>query len=199
MREARPAIQNLLEELKLLPGIGPKSAQRIAYGILRKSPEEIERLASAVSALRERIFSCRRCNNLSEQDPCAICEDSERNSHVLCVVENPFNILTIEKTGEYRGRYHVLHGSLAPLSGVGPEQLKIGNLLSRLSPEAIEEVIVATNPNVEGDATALFLAQQIKPAGVKVTRIAMGLPVGSDLEYADQVTITRAIAGRREL
>ncbi len=199
MNEQRPAVQFLLEELQLLPGIGPKSAQRIAYGILRKTGEEIDRLAEAVLAVKERIVSCHVCNNLTESDPCAICSDPARDAGTLCVVETPFNILTIEKSGGYRGLYHVLHGRLAPLSGIGPEQLQTSNLFSRLEAGSIAEVIVATNPNVEGDATALFLAQKIKPTGVRVTRIAMGLPVGSDIEYADQVTITRAISGRHEL
>jgi recombination protein RecR len=199
MNEQRPAIQYLLEELQLLPGIGPKSAQRIAYGILRKTGAEIERLAQAVLAVKERIVSCHICNNLTESDPCAICSDPTRDSHTLCVVETPFNILTIEKSGGFRGQYHVLHGRLAPLSGIGPEQLQTSNLYARLESHLITEVIIATNPNLEGDATALFLAQKIKPTGVRVTRIAMGLPVGSDIEYADQVTITRAISGRQEL
>lgn len=192
-------IQRLVEELKLLPGIGPKSAQRLAYAILRKPADEAQRLADAIVAVQTQIHYCSVCNTLTDVDPCRICADPERHKRLICVVESPFNILSVEKTGEYHGVYHVLHGAISPVQGIGPDDLKISSLLGRLEQGGVEEVIVATNPNLEGETTALYLAKLIKPLGVRVSRIAMGLPVGSDLEFADQVTMTRSLEGRRDL
>jgi recombination protein RecR len=199
MSHASDPILRLVEELKLLPGIGPKSAQRLAYAILRKSAEEISRLAEAIQALTTEIRLCSVCNNLTDIDPCRICADTERDRRLVCVVESPFNIQSIEKTGEYRGMYHVLHGALSPMQGIGPGDLRIDSLVSRVQSGEIGEVIIATNPNAEGEATALYLARVLKPLQVRVSRIAMGLPVGSDMEFADQVTMARSMEGRREL
>lgn len=192
-------INRLVEELKLLPGIGPKSAQRLAYAILRKPTDEVQCLADAILAVRTQIQFCSGCNNFTDVDPCRICSDAARDRRLICVVESPFNIFSIEKTGEYHGLYHVLHGTLSPMQGIGPDDLKVASLVTRLQPGQIGEVIIATNPNLEGEATALYLAKLIKPLGVRVSRIAMGLPVGSDLEFADQATMTRSLEGRREL
>ena len=189
----------LIEELRRLPGIGPKSAQRIAFHLLKAEPEETERLADALRELKQRIRLCDICNNFTETSPCAYCSDASRDSRLLCVVEEPGNIVPIEKTGKYRGRYHVLHGALSPLQGVGPEQLRIANLLERVKGGGVEEIIVATNPNVEGEATAIYLSKLLKPLGVRVTRIAMGIPVGGELEYTDSATVAKAMEGRKEL
>ena len=199
MSDATDPILRLVEELKSLPGIGPKSAQRLAYAILRKNPEEIRRLADSIQALTTEIHLCSVCANLTDTDPCRICTDAQRDRRIVCVVESPFNIQSIEKTGEYRGLYHVLHGALSPMQGIGPGDLRIESLISRVQSGEISEVIVATNPNAEGETTALYLARVLKPMAVRVSRIAMGLPVGSDLEFADQVTMARSLEGRREL
>ncbi len=188
----------MIAELKELPGIGAKSAQRITFHILRASVDDAQHLARAIQNVKEKIVSCSVCNNVTDDDPCAYCSSPDRNSRLICVVEEPPNVVAIEKTHEFKGRYHVLMGSLSPLSGIGPEQLKIAGLLSRLVDGEVEEVILATNPNVEGEATAIYLSRLIKPLGVKVTRIAMGIPVGSELDYADEVTVGKALEGRRE-
>ena len=188
----------LIEELQRLPGIGPKGAQRLAFHLLRTPRELTDRLVDAVRDVKERVTYCSICNNITDADPCAFCSNSARNHHVICVVEEPQNVSAIEKTREFKGVYHVLMGALSPLSGIGPDDLKIKGLLSRLT-NGVSEVILATNPNVDGEYTAVYLARLLKPLGVKVTRIAMGVPVGSDLEYADEVTMHKAIEGRREV
>ena len=199
MPEYAKPMSRLIEELRRLPGIGLKSAQRIAFHVLKAEKHDVERLAAAIRDLQESIRLCEVCNNVTEVNPCAYCSDPSRNVKLLCIVEGPENILPIEKTGQYRGYYHVLHGALSPLHGIGPEQLRTANLIGRLKDGAVEEVIVATNPNVEGEATAVYLSKLLKPLGVSVTRIAMGLPVGGDLEYVDQVTIAKAMEGRKEI
>jgi len=188
----------LIEELQRLPGIGPKSAQRLAFYILRTPREQSDRLVDAVRDVKERVTYCSVCNNITDADPCGFCSNGSRNHHVICVVEEPQNVTAIERTREFKGLYHVLMGALSPLQGIGPDDLKIKGLLTRLS-NGVSEVILATNPNVDGEATALYLARLLKPLGVKVTRIAMGVPVGSDLEYTDEVTMHKAIEGRREV
>ena len=192
-------LENLIEQLCRLPGIGPKSAQRLAFHILSLPRSEAEELASAIIELKDRISFCRTCFNIAEGESCAICLDARRDESVLCVVEEPRDVLAIERTGAFRGRYHVLGGAISPIDGVGPDELRIQELVSRLGPGAISEVIVATNPNAEGEATALYLARLLRPRGVRVTRIASGLPVGGDLEYADEVTLGRAMSGRTDL
>ena len=201
MPEYAKPMARLIEELRRLPGIGSKSAQRIAFHILKAGTHDVERLTAALRDVKESIRLCDLCNNVTEVTPCAYCADPSRNAKLLCVIEGPEDILAIEKTGQYRGYYHVLHGALSPLHGIGPEQLRTANLVERLKSGAAEEVevIVATNPNVEGEATAVYLSKLLKPLGVRVTRIAMGMPVGGDLEYADQVTISKAMEGRREI
>ncbi|PYV05557.1 MAG: recombination protein RecR [Acidobacteria bacterium] len=199
MSDYAEPISRLIEELRKLPGIGQKSAQRLAYSILRRSREDAERLSRAILDVKEKIRYCSRCNNLSDQDPCHFCVNPNRSPETICVVEEPNNILSIEKTREYHGQFHVLHGALSPINGIGPDELRLKNLLARLKEGNVKEIIIATNPNVEGEATAIYLAKLIKPLGVKVTRIALGLPVGSDLEFADEVTMCRAMEGRREL
>ena len=188
----------LVEELQRLPGIGPKGAQRLAFHILKTPREETERLVDAVRDVKERVTYCSICSNITDSDPCVFCSSADRDRHVICVVEEPQNVSAIEKTGDFKGLYHVLMGSISPLQGVGPDDLKIKSLLSRLS-NSVAEVILATNPTVEGETTALYLTRLLKPLGVRVTRIAMGVPVGSDLEYADQVTMQKALEGRREV
>jgi recombination protein RecR len=188
----------LIEELQRLPGIGPKGAQRLAFHILRTPREQTDRLVDAVRDVKERVTYCSICNNITDADPCVFCSNDARDSHIICVVEEPQNITAIEKTREFKGLYHVLMGALSPLQGVGPDDLKIKGLLSRLT-NGVTEVILATNPNVDGEYTAVYLARLLKPLGVKVTRIAMGLPVGSDLDYADEITMHRALEGRREV
>jgi recombination protein RecR len=192
-------VQSLIDELGRLPGIGPKSAQRIAFHLLKLPAEDVARLTRAISEAKERVTFCTRCFNVSEGSECTICADPRRDTTMLCVVEEPRDIVAVEKTGEFRGRYHVLQGAISPIEGIGPEQLRIKELLARLEPEAITEVILATNPNIEGEATAMYLARLLKPLGFKVTRIASGLPVGGDLEYADEVTLGRALEGRRDV
>ncbi len=198
MKDFPEPVSRLIAELKELPGIGAKSAQRITFHILRASADEAQHLARAIQNVKEKIVTCSVCNNVTDEDPCAYCSSPDRNSRLVCVVEEPPNVVAIEKTHEFKGRYHVLMGSLSPLSGIGPEQLKIAGLLSRLADGEVEEVILATNPNVEGEATAIYLSKLIKPLGVKVTRIAVGIPVGSELDYADEVTVGKALEGRRE-
>ncbi|HET9830645.1 MAG TPA: recombination mediator RecR [Vicinamibacterales bacterium] len=188
----------LIEELQRLPGIGPKGAQRLAFHVLRTPRELTDRLIDAVRDVKERVTYCSVCNNITDADPCVYCGDAARDPHTICVVEEPQNITAIEKTREFKGRYHVLMGALSPLQGIGPDDLKIKGLLSRLT-NGVTEVILATNPNVDGEYTAVYLARLLKPLGVKVTRIAMGLPVGSDLDYADEITMHRALEGRREV
>ena len=188
----------LIEALQRLPGIGPKSAQRLTFFLLKRPIDEVRELSEAVLAVKEKITYCTNCFNVTDEDPCRICADPARDDRILCVVEEPNDLLAMERTGEFRGRYHVLLGALSPLDGVGPEDIKIRELLARLESGATTEVILATNPNVEGEATAIFLAKLLRPLGVRVTRIARGLPVGGDLEYADQVTLSKALEGRRE-
>jgi recombination protein RecR len=197
-RFAEP-MTRLIDELKKLPGIGSKSAQRLAFHILRSSEDDAEALASAVRDVKANLHLCSICNNITDVDPCEYCSSPTRNQKLVCVVEEPTNIASVEKTRHFNGVYHVLHGSLSPLHGVGPDQLRIANLLSRIAAGAIEEVILATNPTVEGEATATYLAQQLKRQGLRVTRIAMGIPVGSDIEYTDEVTMLKALEGRREM
>jgi recombination protein RecR len=192
-------IARLVKELARLPGIGEKTAQRLAFHVLDAGPAYAEALSSALLCVVRDVRCCSTCQTLTEHDPCAICSDTRRDTRLLCVVEGVPDLVAIERTREYRGRYHVLHGTLSPLDGVGPSDLKIRELLVRLETEPAEEIVIATNPDVEGEATALYLARLLKPMGVKVSRIAQGVPMGSDLEYADQVTLARAIAGRREL
>ena len=188
----------LIEELQRLPGIGPKGAQRLAFHILKAPREQAERLADALRDVKVSVTYCSICNNITDVDPCAFCRDSERDRRVICVVEEPQNVSAVEKTREFKGLYHVLMGALSPLHGIGPDNLKIKGLLTRIQ-DGVTEVILATNPNVEGEATAIYLARLLKPLGVRVTRIAMGVPVGSDLEYADEVTMHKALEGRREV
>jgi len=192
-------LQALIDELGRLPGIGPKSAQRIAFHLLKVSDEDARRLADAIVAVKERVSLCQRCFNVAESPLCDICGDARRDQSVLCVVEDPRDIVAVEKTHEFGGGYHVLQGALNPMEGVGPEQLRVRELLARIEDEGVVEVILCTNPNLEGEATAMYLARLLKPLGVKVTRLASGLPVGGDLEYADELTLGRAIEGRREV
>jgi recombination protein RecR len=191
-------VSRLIEELRLLPGIGPKSAQRIAYHLLKRTADDTRRLAEAIGALLAGVRTCVTCNAITDQEVCATCADPGRSGRVICVVEEPHNLLAVERTRDFRGRYHVLHGSLSPLSGIGPDELKVQGLLDRIRGGEVEEVILATSPTVEGEATAVWLARLLKPLGVRVTRIAMGVPVGSDLEWADEVTMSKALEGRRE-
>jgi recombination protein RecR len=193
------SIQVLVDELHKLPGIGPKSAQRLAFYLLRVSKEDALRLADAIVQVKEKITFCTRCFNVAEGELCEICADSRRDTSVVCVVEDPRDVVAIEKTHEHRGTYHVLQGAINPIDGIGPDRLRISELMARLEPEAITEVIVCTNPTIEGEATAMYLARLLKPLGARVTRIASGLPVGGDLEYADELTLGRALEGRRDL
>ncbi|HTN80642.1 MAG TPA: recombination mediator RecR [Acidimicrobiales bacterium] len=192
-------VQNLIDELGRLPGIGPKSAQRIAFHLLKLPAEDVARLSHAIEEAKAKVTFCTRCYNVSEGSECAICSDPRRDTTVVCVVEEPRDIVAVEKTGEFKGRYHVLQGAISPIEGIGPEQLRVKELLARLEPEGVSEVILATNPNIEGEATAMYLARLLKPLGFRVTRIASGLPVGGDLEYADEVTLGRALEGRRDV
>ena len=192
-------LAKLIEQLQRLPGIGAKSAQRLAFYILKTPREDVERLADAMREVKDRVSYCSICSNITDADPCGYCRSESRDHHVICVVEEPQNVNAIEKTREFKGVYHVLMGALSPLHGVGPDDLKIKGLLARVGEGGVDEVILATNPNVEGEATAIYLAKLLKPLGVRVTRIAMGVPVGSDLEYADEVTMHKAMEGRREV
>ena len=199
MPDFADSIERLIQELKHLPGIGQKTAQRLAFHLLRAEKEEAFALADAIRDAKEKIRQCSVCNNITDTDPCLYCTGVSRNRKQICVVEEPHNILPIEKTRQYNGLYHVLGGSLSPLQGIGPEQLKIKSLIERLKGAGVEEIIVATNPTAEGEATAVYLSKLIKPLGVRVTRIAMGVPVGSDLEYADEITMLKSMEGRRDL
>jgi recombination protein RecR len=189
----------LIEELQRLPGIGPKGAQRLAFHVLKAPREQAERLSDAIRELKTRVTHCSICSSITDADPCSYCSSDSRNHRIICVVEEPQNVAAIEKTRDFNGVYHVLMGALSPLQGIGPDDLKIRGLLTRIGTQSVDEVILATNPNVDGEATAIYLARLLKPLGVKVTRIAMGVPVGSDLEYADQVTMHKALEGRREV
>jgi recombination protein RecR len=194
-----PAVARLIEALQRLPGIGPKTAQRLTFHLLKQPPAVARELAEALADVKTRVVHCSRCFNVTDADPCRICADPGRDAGLLCVVEEPNDLVAMERTGEYRGRYHVLLGALSPLEGIGPDELKIRELLGRVETDGVHEVILATNPNVEGDATAIYLAKLLRPLGLRVTRIARGLPVGGDLEYADEVTLARALEGRREM
>jgi recombination protein RecR len=196
---AAAPVARLIEELHRLPGIGPKSAQRLAYHILRATREEAEALAEAIVEVKEKIKLCAVCQNMTDVEPCLTCSDETRDRSVICVVEEPLDILAIERTRGHRGLYHVLHGSISPMEGIGPEQLKIRELLERLRDGTVTEVILATNPNLEGEATAMYLGRFIQPLGVRVTRLALGLPMGGDLEYADDLTLARALENRQDL
>ena len=192
-------VQDLIDELGRMPGIGPKSAQRIAFHLLKIPNEDALRLAHAIAEAKARVAFCTRCFNVCEGELCGVCADDRREAGVLCVVEEPRDLVAVEKTGRYRGRYHVLQGAISPIEGVGPDQLRVSELLARLDPESITEVILCTNPNIEGEATAMYLGRLLNPLGVRVTRIASGLPVGGDLEYADELTLGRALEGRRDV
>jgi recombination protein RecR len=192
-------IQELIDELARLPGIGPKSAQRLAFWLIKSNPEDAKRLASAIVAAKDRISFCRECGNVAEGDLCRICRDPSRDSTVICVVEEPKDAATIEKASLVKGRYHILGGAISPLDGIGPEDLRVQELLDRVSRDGVTEVILATNPNLEGNATAMYVAAMLKPLGITVTRLASGLPVGGDLEYADEITLSQALEGRREM
>jgi recombination protein RecR len=197
---ARPdPLAGLIEALQRLPGIGARSAQRLAYHLLKTPREEVDALADAMRSVKERVTYCSICSNITDVDPCAFCTDTSRDNRVVCVVEQPENVAGIERTRGFRGRYHVLMGAIAPLQGIGPDDLRIKSLLARVGDGHVEEVILATNPNVEGEATALYLAKLLKPIGLRVTRIAMGVPVGSDIDYADEFTMSKAMEGRREI
>jgi recombination protein RecR len=199
MPDYAPSIARLIDELKHLPGIGQKTAQRLAFYLLRADREQALALADAIREAKEKIRECSICNNITDTDPCLFCASPSRDKRIICVVEDATNIQPIEKTRQFNGFYHVLGGALSPLQGIGPDQLKIKSLIERLKGRAVEEIIIATNPTAEGEATAVYLSKLIKPLGVRVTRIAMGIPVGSDLEYADEVTVLKAMEGRRDL
>lgn len=199
MAEYAPALEQLIEELKKLPGVGRKSAQRMAFHLLKSDPSEAEALAGAIRELKQRVTHCSTCFQITDRDPCRICSDTARDRSLICVVEEPNNVLALERAGNYRGLYHVLMGSISPLQGIGPEELKIEALLERLRNEPPSEVILAMNPNADGEATAIYLHRLIHPLKIRVSRLAMGLPVGGDLEFTDQVTLQKAMEGRREL
>jgi recombination protein RecR len=197
---ALPAsLQNLVDQFKRLPGVGAKSAQRLAFHVLKTPREEAERLCDAIREVKDRVTYCSICNNITDTDPCVYCADPRRDARLICVVEEPQNVQVVEKTGGFRGAYHVLLGALSPLQGVGPDDLKIKGLLTRIGAGAVDEIILATNPTVEGEATAIYLARLLKPLGARVTRIAMGVPVGGDLDYTDAFTMSKAMEGRREM
>jgi recombination protein RecR len=204
MLEYSEPVTKLIDEFKRLPGIGHKSAQRLAFHVLRMTEADVERFVAALEEVKRKIVSCTVCNNLTDVDPCRFCSSTARDRSMICVVEEPYNLVAVEKTRSYNGLYHVLHGSLSPIRGLGPEDLKLQNLLPRLRPEnndgvEVREVILATNPNTEGEATASYISRLLKPLGVRVTRIAMGMPVGSDLEYVDEVTMDKALTNRHEI
>jgi recombination protein RecR len=192
-------VTKLIDELRRLPGVGGKSAQRIAFHLLRARPEETERLIAAINEVKERISLCSVCNNITDTDPCRYCANPNRDHSTILVIEEPYNLVTVERTREYRGVYHVLHGALSPIRGIGPDELKIRSLLERLRSDDVKEIILATNPNTEGEATANYIGKLLRPLGMRVTRIAMGVPVGSDLDYADEVTMHKSLVNRREL
>ena len=198
MNQLGPLVR-LTEQLQRLPSIGPKSAQRLAFHLLKQSRDEVDQLCDAIRDLKEMISYCSVCSNITDRDPCFYCTDHSRDRRIICVVETPHNVAVVERTRDFKGAYHVLMGALSPLKGVGPDDLNIKGLLERVGADEVHEIILATNPNVEGEATALYLAKLLKPLGVRVTRIAMGLPVGSDLEYADEITMLKAMEGRREV
>jgi recombination protein RecR len=194
------AVARLIEEFHRLPGIGPKTAQRLTFYLLRAPKDQTESLAQALTQLKDRVTTCAICSNIAEENPCAICRDEMRDRSMICVVEEPLDVLALERTREYHGLYHVLHGAISPVEGIGPEDLKVQELLTRLRRDpGVQEIVLATNPNLEGEATAMYLERLIKPLGIRMTRLARGLPVGGDLEYADEVTLTRALEGRREV
>ncbi len=193
------SLQNLVDHFRKLPGIGAKSAQRLAFHVLKTPREDAERLCEAIREVKDRVTYCSVCTNITDVDPCMFCSDSGRDRHVICVVEEPQNVQVVERSGGFKGTYHVLMGAISPLQGVGPDDLKIKELLARLEREGVTEIILATNPTVEGEATAIYLARLLKPLGLRVTRIATGIPVGSDLEYADELTMGKAMEGRREV
>ena len=193
------AVQDLIDELGRLPGVGPKSAQRIAFHLLAADPTDVRRLVSALTEVKDKVRFCSICGNVSEQDQCRVCRDPRRDLAVICVVEEPKDVVAIEKTREFRGRYHVLGGAISPIEGIGPDDLRVRELMVRLQDDAVRELILATDPNLEGEATATYLARLVKPMGLRVTRLASGLPVGGDLEYADEVTLGRAFEGRRQV
>jgi recombination protein RecR len=193
-----PPLARLIDELRRLPGIGPKSAQRIAFHLLRRTKEETTTLATAIASLLDQIRLCTVCNAFTDQEVCSTCTDATRSDATICVIEEPHDVAAVERSRDFRGRYHVLHGTLSPLQGIGPDELKIHGLLDRIRRGGVEEIILATSPTVEGESTAVYLARILKPLGVRVTRIAMGIPVGSDLEWADEVTMSKALEGRRE-
>jgi len=192
-------VTRLIEAFAQLPGIGPKSASRLTFYLLRRPAEQAEALANALLDLKQKIVFCSVCFNITEESPCAICRDETRDRSILCVVEEPLDVVAIDRTGEYRGLYHVLHGAISPVEGIGPDELRINELLARLKAQPVKEVLLATNPNLEGEATAMYVARLLQPLGVRVTRLARGLPVGGDLEYADSITLSRALEGRREM
>ncbi|MGA2285760.1 MAG: recombination mediator RecR [Dehalococcoidia bacterium] len=193
-------VSRLIEAFNKLPGIGPKSAQRLTYYLLRAPSDEARALAEAILEVKEKIVLCSTCQNITDSDPCGVCRDDQRDRSKICIVEEPLDILALERTGSYKGLYHVLHGVISPMDGIGPDELKVRELLARLkSPADVREVIMATNPNLEGEATAMYLTRLIAPLGIRMTRLARGLPVGADLEYADDVTLTRALEGRQEV
>ncbi|OQB15989.1 MAG: Recombination protein RecR [Firmicutes bacterium ADurb.Bin193] len=194
-----PPLARLIEQFEKLPGIGHKTARRLAFYVLRSPEGEAEKFADAILSAKQLIKYCRVCQNITDTEICSICESDRRDRSIICVMENPKDVVSLEKTGEYHGLYHVLHGAISPMDGVGPEDIKIPELLSRLKDNTVSEVIMATNPNIEGEATAMYISRLIKPLGIRVTRIAHGVPVGGDLEYADEVTLSRAIEGRREM
>ena len=194
-----PAVQTLIDELGKLPGVGPKSAQRIAFHLVKLSEEDAIRLSTAISEAKEKVRFCEKCFNMSDEPICEICSDSRRDPSLVCVVEEPRDIVAVERTQEYKGFYHVLQGAINPIDGIGPEQLRVKELLARLQENPISEVILCTNPNIEGEATAMYLARLLEPLGLSITRIASGLPVGGDLEYADELTLGRALEGRRQV
>jgi recombination protein RecR len=192
-------VTRLIEAFAQLPGIGPKTASRLTFYLLRRPAEQSEALAEALRDLKQKTVFCSSCYNITEQSPCAVCRDDSRDRSIICVVEEPLDVLAIDRTGEFKGLYHVLHGSISPVDGIGPDELRIGELMARLQDEPVQEVLLATNPNLEGEATAMYLSRLIHPLGIRVTRLARGLPVGGDLEYADTVTLGRALEGRREM
>ena len=200
MAAVTPApVTRLIDAFAQLPGIGPKTASRLTFYLLRRPAEQVEALADAIRDLKQEIVFCTVCFNITEQTPCAICRDEGRDRSILCVVEEPLDVVAIDRTGEYRGLYHVLHGAISPVEGIGPDELRINELLARLKDQPVQEVLLATNPNLEGEATAMYLARLLQPLGLRVTRLARGLPVGGDLEYADAVTLSRALEGRRDM
>jgi len=199
MRSVPRSVERLIEELNRLPGIGPKTASRLTFYLLRSQEEQVRALARAIGELQEMVVICSVCYNIAESSPCSICGNNQRDRTVLCVVEEPLDVLAVERTGQYDGLYHVLHGAISPIEGVGPEDLKIAELVERVRMNPVEEIILATNPNLEGESTAMYISRQLAPLGLSVTRLAHGLPMGGDLEYADEVTLTRALEGRREI